>query len=193
MSRPTTRHRSRTPRIVAVLFAVAAVPACVPLCPERQPVACQHAGSVAVASPTYALPAIVEAVRGFSCLALDGTCSAFPYFTFQSPDDRPDGHSIFVSVELSPSNGPGTYHLTDDDRVFPRVHGALDGRTYSSGFRVVSGTLIVSRSDREGLQASVEMELESLDAQHVVSLTGGLIDVSGCYVGDAELKPCANS
>jgi hypothetical protein len=109
---------------------------------------------------------------------------------FQSADDRADGHRITVSVELSPSDAPGTYLLTDDDKAFPRIVGSLRDRAYSSGFRVRSGTLIVSRSDPEGLQASFEMELETLDGQHHVSLTGGRIDVSGCHFGEAELKVC---
>ena len=173
--------------VVALLFAVAAAPAC---CPQRPPPACQHAGSVAVASPTYALPATVEPLRGMSCLALDGTCSAPPSFNFESAGDRPDGHRITVAVSLSVSDGPGTYLLTDDDRAFPMAKGGLRDRAYTSELRVRSGTLTVSRSDLEGLQASFDMELETLDGQHVISLTGGWIDVSGCPIGDAELIIC---
>lgn len=132
----------------------------------------------------------MEALRGSSCLTQDGSCSAPPAFIFESAGGRPDGHRIVVAFALSPSDGPGTYELTDDKTALPNAKGGLVDDTYNEALRVRSGTLVVSRSDREALQASFDIEMESLDGQHVVSLTGGWIDVSGCFVGPPEPMPC---
>jgi hypothetical protein len=153
---------------------------------DVQVVTCALGGSVRVAvSGDFALPATVGPIEGSSCLQPDGTCTNTPTFSFQSKEQA-DGHYLSFSAQLLPTDGPGSYPLPAN--VFPNVSGEIHSADYGSALQVVSGTLVVARSDRDGLQASFDMELDTEDGQHHVSLTAGEIDIAGCHV--ETVKTC---
>jgi hypothetical protein len=148
---------------------------------DMQVVQCQQEGSVhATASNGFTLPATTKISSGQSCLEIDGTCTGSPTFFFQS--ELAADHQFSVGVQLQPSDGPGTYVLPDSRAIPINVYGSLRRPGDVATLRLLSGTLVVTRSDRDTLSASFDLELETEDAQQQISLSGGQVKVSGCEV-----------
>lgn len=152
-------------------------------------VMCDAAGSASVMPPDgFALPATVTQVSGINCLAGDGTCSNGSQFFFQS-DTLLNGESFNFGINLPPGQGPGTYAL-GNDRMSPWAYGNLSRSNpandyrdyYYSGLQVRSGTLVVTRNNSSGLRATFDLELETENGEHVISVTRGRVDLSDCGV-----------
>ena len=144
-------------------------------------VECQANGGVQVASSTLALPATAVPGSGATtCMQADSTCGGDAVIAFKSPGNPSDGFVQF-GLRIAPGDAPRTYPLVGDSR---QLESALvsNGLSYTGNLVVTAGTLVLTRNQASGLDATFDAHLQTTDGQHQVSLTGGALHIGPCQV-----------
>jgi hypothetical protein len=151
---------------------------------DRPYVRCDAQGNATVAASSgFAIAPTAAVTTGSSCLATDGTCSSQPTFLVHSSSDAvtSTGHGVTVGVYLDPTTVPGRYTLPAAGSL-PSTSGSLRRTDDVVGLQVLSGTVVVTRADLDGLDAEFTLELVADDGAQHISISAGHAVISGCKV-----------
>jgi hypothetical protein len=154
------------------------------------PFCAAHGGSAEIDAPAgFGLAPNAHLFDGDSCLAIDDSCSVAPHFKIDS-DPQPNGHALWIAVELPIGEGAATHALPPGAGSPLRVTATLQTSATEKVTLVVLAGAIAVDSSREHLDARFDMQLETPDHQRL-SVVDGKVSISGCRVlhQDAFCQP----